>query len=85
MPNVKTIIDNHNKKIIKQNATQQDETTPPCNCRNKTSCPLDGECRTSNIIYKATVTTEDKTETYVGLTANEFKTRYRNHNRPLEM
>ena len=27
----------------------------------------------------STVTTEDKTETYVGLTKNKFKTRYRNH------
>ena len=79
MPNVKNVIDNHNKKIIKKHATQQDETIPPCNCRNKATCPLNGECRTSNIIYKATVTTENKTETYVGLTENEFKTRYRNH------
>lgn len=79
MPNVKNIIDNHNKKLIQQHATDQDEVIPPCNCRNKASCPLDGECRTSNIIYKATVTTDERTETYVGLTENEFKTRYRNH------
>ena len=30
-------------------------------------------------MYQATVTTRDMNETYIGLTANQFKTRYRNH------
>ena len=30
-------------------------------------------------MYQATVTTENTTETYIGLTANNFKARYGNH------
>ena len=31
------------------------------------------------VVYQATVTTGLKTETYIGLTATQFKARYRNH------
>ena len=50
-----------------------------CNCRNETECPLEGECLQDEIVYQATVTTREKAETYVGLTATDFKTRWRNH------
>ena len=52
-----------------------------CNCRQKNICPLDGNCLQSSVIYQATVTRKDNntTETYIGLTENDFKTRYRNH------
>ena len=33
----------------------------------------------SEVVYQATVTTGDKRETYIGLTATQFKARYRNH------
>ena len=45
-------------------------------------CPLEGECLQNEIVYPATVTTRGvtgTTETYVGLTATDFKTRWRNH------
>ena len=32
-----------------------------------------------NIIYQAVVESEDKSESYVGLTSTSFKTRYNNH------
>ena len=77
MPNVKNIIDSHNKSKIKTGtATEQQE--PKCNCRKKPDCPLNGNCQQTNVIYQATVTTETSTETYVGLATN-FKERYRNH------
>ena len=45
-------------------------------------CPLDGTCLTKNIIYEATVTTTSgNSKTYIGMTENEFKTRYNNHKR----
>ena len=52
-----------------------------CNCRQKNTCPLNGNCLQSSVIYQATVTRSDNntTETYIGLTENDFKTRYRNH------
>ena len=84
MNNIKQIIENHNKKIINthensKNTIQNDKIT--CNCRQKTKCPLNGNCLQSSIIYQATINRLDDntTETYVGLTENEFKTRYRNH------
>ena len=33
----------------------------------------------SEVVYQATITTRDKKETYIGLTATQFKARYRNH------
>ena len=54
---------------------------PTCNCRKDKICPLHGECLTPDIIYQAEVTRFDNntTEYYVGLTANQFKTRYNTH------
>ena len=86
MNNTKQIIDNHNKSILKShhnNNVTENETSniKTCNCRQKDACPLDGNCLQSSIIYQATVTRTDNntSETYVGLTENNFKTRYRNH------
>ena len=41
----------------------------------------DGKCLTKCVVYKATVTEIDtkKQETYIGLTENEFKTRFNLH------
>ena len=77
--NMANIIKNHNQKIL--NECDDDENERRCNCRNKELCPLDGECLTSNVIYEATVTTtSDDTKTqYIGMTENNFKTRYNNH------
>ena len=53
-----------------------------CNCRQKKQqknyCPLDGKCLTTCLVYKATVTetTSNNQETYIGLTENEFKTKF---------
>lgn len=90
MNNTKQIIDNHNKQILKSytqvndtatanpNTTQDKKT---CNCWQKNTCPLLGNCLQSSVIYQATVTRNDNnaTETYIGLTENDLKTRYRNH------
>lgn len=85
--NVKQTIDNHNKRQLaaaNSNTHQNRNTTDPsksCNCRKKDTCPLRGKCLEHSVIYQATVTRTDtrETETYVGLTANDFKSRYRNH------
>ena len=57
---------------------QQDEGKKTCNCRKKEECPLDRECLVSEVVYQATVATQDAREIYIGLTANQFKERYRN-------
>ena len=42
---------------------------------NKTSC------RAENVVYEATVRSHNETKRYIGITANEFKTRYYQHRR----
>ena len=43
------------------------------------SCPLNGECLTSGLVYQATVSTIDGEETYTGLTERRFKDRLNEH------
>ena len=81
-------MDNHNKCVVNSskhindtidNTNAKDSKT--CSCRQKITCPLNGNCFQSSPIYQATVAREDNTtaETYIRLTENDFKTRYRNH------
>ena len=77
MANVKNIIESHNKKIEEPEKNNKEKT---CNCRNKTNCPLNGNCKTSAVIYQASVNNENgEQQSYVGLTEGEFKSRYNNH------
>ena len=75
MNNVKSIITKHNAHIIRNSQSQNTETDN-CNCDNKKTCPLPKQCMTNNIIYKATVTTNNTNDT---MTATTFKERYANH------
>ena len=53
-----------------------------CNCRaGAECCPVDGECLTASVVYKAEVTetASSTTSTYIGLAATTFKERYNNH------
>ena len=81
MPNTKHAIDSHNKKLLTYTNTASTTETRTCNCRIRTDCPLNGNCLTKNIIYQTTVTRQDDNshETYIGLCATDFKTRFRNH------
>ena len=77
-PNMKKIISSHNAKII-QNSENETEARA-CNCSKNATCPLDGNCLATNIIYQATVTQADGVEnTYIGLTARTFKVRWGEH------
>ena len=76
MNNIGQIINKHNRKILK--SSKEEEEEQPCNCRK--DCPLNGQgCRRKNIVYEATVTTEQEEKVYVGLTSSQFKERYANH------
>ena len=51
-----------------------------CNCKQKSECPLEGQCLKKEIVYQATVNSEGgKMENYVGLTANTFKESFSGH------
>ena len=49
MPNMKNIINTHNKII----STSRDNIARTCNCIRKHQCPLNEKCLTNNLIYKA--------------------------------
>ena len=80
LPNVKQTISNNNHRLLQlYRMKESNQDSNLCNCRQKNnSCPLDGKCLTKCVVYKATVTetTSNNQETYIGLTENEFKTRF---------
>ena len=80
MKNISSVISSRDKSILNP------ETTPfGCNCRKQDSCPLNGECLTSQIVCRATVTNtanEDRKK-YMGLADSTFKERHSNHKRDL--
>ena len=88
MNNTRQIIDNHKKHILNSSKhidgtanNTNPKDTKTCTSRQKNTCAPNGNCLKSYPIYQATVIRKDNstTETYVGLTENDFKTRYRNH------
>ena len=74
---MRNLIKQHNAKIL--NETRK-ANSDGCNCRKRNSCPLDGACLASGIVYKATVTTNiGQPKIYIGSTEHSFKTRFNNH------
>ena len=76
MPNVQNIIKQSNARIMDQPVTNRDGQ---CNCVDRDSCPLDGSCLTSCLVYTATITAENSEHVYHGSTEGEFKARYNGH------
>ena len=76
MPNMAAIISKHNK-ILLQNRADPRRTTPPCNCGNKVNCPLEGKCRQSSFIYKASLKSNGIARHYYGCSETEFKTNHK--------
>ena len=69
-------IKKHNSQILQSDIKKD---CPKCNCRNKTNCPLNGDCQEKWRVYKAVVTTESDRHVYYGQCEGNFKTRYNNH------
>ena len=80
MTNVKLIITSHNTRIIRK-SQPQGISAEICNCRSKHACPLQNKCMSTDIVYKATISTGSTQDTkhYIVMTSNTFKERYRNH------
>ena len=79
MPNAKSIINKHNKTVLDPPTNNSERT---CNCINSEKCPLQQKCLTSNIMYKATITSNQDNyhhKIYYGITETKFKQRYANH------
>ena len=76
MENIKSTTSNHNHELLSNDLP----ASPQCNCKNENECPLDGKCLVKNIVYKAEIASQNGTvKTYIGMTSNSFKERYRNH------
>ena len=80
-PNMARIISSHNRKIINEKRTTENPKEKECNCQKGVkSCPIEGKCQTSALVYKATITAEDgDTRTYTGCTDRKFKERHYEH------
>ena len=80
LPNFASIIDSHNKKILRQEEMALPK--PHCKCRVKESCPLNGDILQSSIVYGCKITsnnTAGDSPHYIGLTENTFKDRLHKH------
>ena len=80
MPNFASIINSHNKKIINNNIPKP--SAPTCNCCSKTSCPLNGGCLQSRLVYICKVDTLNIIENhphFIDLTENTFRNRFYKH------
>ena len=53
MPNMKSVIQNHNANLLSK------QTTPvaaySCSCHQKSECQLNNECLSGSLVYKAAV------------------------------
>ena len=78
MDSIEKIINNHNSAILRPN-TPPNISAKKCNCRKPKKCPLNEECLTSCIVYKATVSSKKTEKCYYGSVEGQFKDRWRNH------
>ena len=82
LPNIKSIITAHNKRILTSSTSHTSEKT--CNCMVKQNCPVNQNCLASNVIYEATILATKAQlpdKKYIGLCETTFKKRYANHKR----
>ncbi|KAJ8048904.1 hypothetical protein HOLleu_01408 [Holothuria leucospilota] len=78
LPNVRNLIQSHNRKVLRQ-ARDQPETQL-CNCRIRNDCPVQGLCLTSRVVYQADISSASSdVVSYIGMTGGSFKNRYANH------
>ena len=74
--NLERIIKAHNQKVLNKDI----KTEGQCSCAGGCKYPLrGGNCRTENIVYRATVKSDLETRFYVGLCSTQFRFRYANH------
>ena len=76
MPNFSSIIKYYNKKILSNDESKSSKSS--CNCRDKTSCPLNGNCLQQNVEYCGKVIPRNEFANknnphYIGLTKSSFQ------------
>ena len=84
---MKSFLDKHNKMILKKHTNRLNKDDEKlCNCRQRMNCPTDGKCLTRSVVYKAEVTSTDAntTQRYMGVPANDFKSRHKSFKIPTQ-
>ena len=72
MPNIKSAINSHNRKILHSPLNSQNRT---CNCIKKTECPLQENCLSESTLYQADISSENfQTKIYYGISEKDFRT-----------
>ena len=66
MPNMKSQVMSHNRKMLVDKVEERKQ----CDCRDK--CMVDGNCLLTNVIYRATVITSEKSKQYFGSSGLSF-------------
>ena len=66
-----------------QNIKETPENAKSCNCRRSETCPLNGKCTESCIVYRAEVKSDEEEKTYYGACVGPFKERFRNHKKSI--
>jgi hypothetical protein len=82
MPNLKSIISAHNRKVLNRDQTpdaNKGAAGQNCNCADKTTCPLNNNCKVDKVIYRAKIESEGVAKFYIGSTIRTFKKRYTEH------
>ena len=79
MPNMAAIIKQHNFNVASPRKTDETKLAENCNCRNKSNCPLNGNCLKNCVIYKATISSGNQRDLYYGSRSTAFKKRFNNH------
>ena len=73
MENVKSIINKHNNTVLHPPTNNSERTY---NCINSETCPLQQKCLTNNIMYKATITSNQDNyhhKIYYGITETKIQ------------
>ena len=77
IPNIKSAIISHNRKILYPPVNNQRRT---CNCIDKTDCSLQEKCLSENTLCETDISSENvQKKIYYGISETNFKTRYSNH------
>ena len=86
MSDIKQNLSNNNKAILSKKKINKEQIKLR-NCRNRTVCPLQGNCLQKGVVYQATVTQPNtmREDIYIGITKNEFKTRQTGTHQALDL
>ena len=83
MPNLKSKINQHNKKILQKHVDEAEPDAPrKCNCPRNTECPLQNACLDKDILYTAELSSNIPNygkKVYKGICSTTFKERLANH------